>query len=161
MAEEESPFETEKRLEEGRSFSELPGEEKDKSVEVRHDQHQSYPIVINNIHKYSGVKDMEHFFRKNEVFLQYKKIKKAPQKNFAFMTFENSEDQKTAMDKIHGLVFKGQKLSCAFKDHDRSSKKRDRRYCSVLVLFLFPSSNSCNLFQSMVFFKQRIERGRQ
>ena len=54
-----------------------------------HDNQQAFQIIMNNVHKYTNTKELEAFLRSPSIDIKYKKMKKVPEKNFAFVYFES------------------------------------------------------------------------
>eukprot|EP01041_Mallomonas_annulata_P001335 gene1335-2581_t len=65
-------------------------------------------VVVNGVHKHSSQKDIQNFV--NQLSLAYRKIKKVPNKEFCFISFNSEEERQEGLIKLNGTYFRNNRI---------------------------------------------------
>lgn len=83
-----------------------------------------YPqVVINGVYKHARANEIEDLLKSKD--LAFKKVKKVPKMDFAFVTFDSDGDMTRCVDALTGVVFRQNKLEVAVRTHvaERNRKR--------------------------------------
>lgn len=84
-----------------------------------------YPqVVVNQVYKFTKDGELEKLLESLDI--PFKKVKKIPKKDFAFITFEEADHMNKCVDRLHGVMFRKNKLQVAVRDHVTNNRKRPR-----------------------------------
>lgn len=80
-------------------------------------------VVINSVYKHTRPGELEALLQSSEI--PFKKVKKVPNKDFAFVTFDNDEDMNKCVTVLNGVLFRKHKLEVTVRNHvvDRNRKR--------------------------------------
>ena len=82
-------------------------------------------VVVYGVPQFARPGELENLLKNHDI--QYRKLKKVPKKDFAFITFDSDIDMQSCVSRLNGELCRGTKLEVSVRSHvAEGSRKRPR-----------------------------------